>query len=155
MHPGEVLREDFCYRLGVPRRGGEGLRRSADAHRRLSNEETGVTADTALRLSNSSVPHPTLAESSDRLRRSNREAADRQGPRENRADSDEGGLTLSFGGAKCNAPARISLRSCGLLAAGREVRFTFEQLATAPQERMKRHVGGMIGQLSGSEFLAT
>ena len=52
MHPGEVLREDFLIPLdmsagalakvcGVPRTRIE----------RLANEETGVTADTALRLS--------------------------------------------------------------------------------------------------------
>ena len=52
MHPGEVLREEFLLPLelspgavakacGIPRTRIE----------RLSNEETGVTADTALRLS--------------------------------------------------------------------------------------------------------
>lgn len=52
MHPGEVLREEFLLPLrlspgalakacGVPRTRME----------RLANEETGVTADTALRLS--------------------------------------------------------------------------------------------------------
>jgi len=61
MHPGEVLREEFLLPLrlspgalakacGVPRTRIE----------RLSNEETGVTADTALRLSKAFGTSPEL-----------------------------------------------------------------------------------------------
>lgn len=61
MHPGEVLREEFLIPLdlsagvlakacGVPRTRIE----------RLANEETGVTADTALRLSRAFKTTPQL-----------------------------------------------------------------------------------------------
>src|ERR1700741_4077218 len=61
MHPGEVLREEFLIPLemsagalakacGVPRTRIE----------RLANEETGVTADTALRLSKAFGSSPEL-----------------------------------------------------------------------------------------------
>ena len=61
MHPGEVLREEFLLPLrlspgalakacGVPRTRIE----------RLANEETGVTADTALRLSKAFGTSPEL-----------------------------------------------------------------------------------------------
>jgi len=52
MHPGEVLREEFLLPLGL---SAGALARACGVPRtrmeRLSNEETGVTADTALRLS--------------------------------------------------------------------------------------------------------
>ena len=61
MHPGEVLREEFLIRLdisagslakicGVPRTRIE----------RLASEETGVTADTALRLGKALKTSPQL-----------------------------------------------------------------------------------------------
>src|SRR5882672_12446964 len=52
MHPGEVLREEFLLPLGL---SPGALAKACNVPRtrieRLSNEETGVTADTALRLS--------------------------------------------------------------------------------------------------------
>ena len=52
MHPGEVLREEFLLPLGL---SAGALAKACGVPRtrieRLSNEETGVTADTALRLS--------------------------------------------------------------------------------------------------------
>jgi len=52
MHPGEVLREQFLLPLGL---SPGALAKVCGVPRtrieRLSNEETGVTADTALRLS--------------------------------------------------------------------------------------------------------
>ena len=52
MHPGEVLREEFLLPLGL---SPGALAKACGVPRtrieRLSNEETGVTADTALRLS--------------------------------------------------------------------------------------------------------
>jgi addiction module HigA family antidote len=51
MHPGEVLREEFLVPLNLS--AGK-LARACDVPRtrieRLANEETGITADTALRL---------------------------------------------------------------------------------------------------------
>ena len=51
MHPGEVLREEFLVPLGM---SAGALARACGVPRtrieRLANEETGVTADTALRL---------------------------------------------------------------------------------------------------------
>ena len=52
MHPGEVLRDEFLLPLGL---SPGALAKACGVPRtrieRLSNEETGVTADTALRLS--------------------------------------------------------------------------------------------------------
>ena len=52
MHPGEVLREEFLLPLGL---SSGVLAKACGVPRtrieRLSNEETGITADTALRLS--------------------------------------------------------------------------------------------------------
>jgi addiction module HigA family antidote len=52
MHPGEVLREEFLIPLGL---SPGALAKACGVPRtrieRLANEETGVTADTALRLS--------------------------------------------------------------------------------------------------------
>ena len=52
MHPGEVLRQEFLLPLGL---SPGALAKACGVPRtrieRLSNEETGVTADTALRLS--------------------------------------------------------------------------------------------------------
>ena len=52
MHPGEVLREEFLLPLGL---SAGAFAKACGVPRtrieRLSNEETGVTADTALRLS--------------------------------------------------------------------------------------------------------
>ena len=52
MHPGEVLREEFLLPLGL---SAGALAKACGVPRtrieRLSNKETGVTADTALRLS--------------------------------------------------------------------------------------------------------
>ena len=52
MHPGEVLREEFLLPLGF---SPGSLAKACGVPRtrieRLANEETGVTADTALRLS--------------------------------------------------------------------------------------------------------
>ncbi len=52
MHPGEVLREEFLLPLGL---SPGSLAKACGVPRtrieRLANEETGVTADTALRLS--------------------------------------------------------------------------------------------------------
>jgi addiction module HigA family antidote len=52
MHPGEVLREEFLLPLGL---SAGALAKACGVPRtrieRLANEETGVTADTALRLS--------------------------------------------------------------------------------------------------------
>jgi addiction module HigA family antidote len=52
MHPGEVLREDFLVPLGL---SPGALAKICGVPRtrieRLANEETGITADTALRLS--------------------------------------------------------------------------------------------------------
>jgi addiction module HigA family antidote len=51
-HPGEVLREDFLIPLGL---SAGGLARVCGVPRtrieRIVNEQTGITADTALRLS--------------------------------------------------------------------------------------------------------
>lgn len=52
MHPGEVLREEFLLPLGL---SAGALAKACGVPRtrieRLSNDETGVAADTALRLS--------------------------------------------------------------------------------------------------------
>jgi addiction module HigA family antidote len=51
MHPGEVLREEFLIPLGM---SAGALAKTCGVPRtrieRLANEETGITADTALRL---------------------------------------------------------------------------------------------------------
>ena len=96
MHPGEVLREEFLLPLGLsPGAVAKACGVPRTRIERLSNEETGVTADTALRLSKVfGTSARTLAEPSDRLRRSDREATDRQGPREDRADPHKSGLDV-------------------------------------------------------------
>jgi antitoxin HigA-1 len=61
MHPGEVLREEFLLPLGL---SPGALAKACGVPRtrmeRLSNEETGVTADTALRLSKAFGTSPEL-----------------------------------------------------------------------------------------------
>lgn len=61
MHPGEVLREEFLLPLGL---SAGVLAKACGVPRtrieRLSNEETGVTADTALRLSKAFGTSPEL-----------------------------------------------------------------------------------------------
>ena len=61
MHPGEVLREEFLRPLGL---SPGALARACGVPRtrieRLANEETGVTADTALRLSKAFGTSPEL-----------------------------------------------------------------------------------------------
>ena len=61
MHPGEVLREEFLRPLGL---SPGALAKACGVPRtrmeRLSNEETGLTADTALRLSKAFGTSPEL-----------------------------------------------------------------------------------------------
>ena len=61
MHPGEVLREEFLLPLGL---SSGALAKACGVPRtrieRLSNEETGITADTALRLSKAFGTSPEL-----------------------------------------------------------------------------------------------
>ena len=61
MHPGEVLREEFLLPLGL---SPGALAKACSVPRtrieRLANEETGVTADTALRLSKAFGTSPEL-----------------------------------------------------------------------------------------------
>jgi antitoxin HigA-1 len=61
MHPGEVLREEFLIPLDI---SAGALARACGVPRtrmeRLANEETGVTADTALRLSRAFGTSPEL-----------------------------------------------------------------------------------------------
>jgi antitoxin HigA-1 len=61
MHPGEVLREEFLLPLGL---SPGALAKACSVPRtrieRLSSEETGVTADTALRLSKAFGNSPEL-----------------------------------------------------------------------------------------------
>jgi addiction module HigA family antidote len=61
MHPGEVLREEFLLPLGL---SSGALAKACGVPRTriepLSNEETGVTADTALRLSKAFGTSPEL-----------------------------------------------------------------------------------------------
>ena len=61
LHPGEVLREEFLLPLGL---SPAALAKACSVPRtrieRLSNEETGVTADTALRLSKAFGTSPEL-----------------------------------------------------------------------------------------------
>jgi addiction module HigA family antidote len=61
MHPGEVLREEFLLPLGL---SPGSLAKACGVPRtrieRLANEETGVTADTALRLSKAFGTSPEL-----------------------------------------------------------------------------------------------
>jgi len=61
MHPGEVLREEFLRPLGL---SPGALAKACGVPRtrieRLSNEETGVTADTALRLSKAFCTSPEV-----------------------------------------------------------------------------------------------
>jgi len=61
MHPGEVLREEFLLPLGL---SPGALAKACGVPRtrmeRLSNEETAVTADTALRLSRAFGTSPEL-----------------------------------------------------------------------------------------------
>lgn len=61
MHPGEVLREEFLLPLGL---SSGALAKACGIPRtrieRLSNEATGVTADTALRLSKAFGTSPEL-----------------------------------------------------------------------------------------------
>ena len=61
MHPGEVLREEFLRPLGLsPGTLAKVCRIPRTRIERLSNEETGVTADTALRLSKALGTSPEL-----------------------------------------------------------------------------------------------
>jgi addiction module HigA family antidote len=61
LHPGEVLREEFLIPLGI---SAGALAKVCGVPRtrieRLANEETGVTADTALRLSKALGTTPAL-----------------------------------------------------------------------------------------------
>lgn len=61
LHPGEVLREEFLLPLGL---SSGALAKACGVPRtrieRLSNEETGLTADTALRLSKAFGTSPEL-----------------------------------------------------------------------------------------------
>ncbi len=61
MHPGEVLREEFLIPLGI---SPGALAKACDVPRtrieRIANEETAVTADTALRLSKALGTTPQL-----------------------------------------------------------------------------------------------
>jgi addiction module HigA family antidote len=61
MHPGEVLREEFLRPLGL---SSGALAKTCGVPRtrieRLANEETGMTADTALRLSKAFGTSPEL-----------------------------------------------------------------------------------------------
>ncbi|MFZ2159467.1 MAG: HigA family addiction module antitoxin [Bradyrhizobium sp.] len=61
MHPGEVLREEFLLPLGL---SSGALAKVCGVPRtrieRLANEEAGVTADTALRLSKAFGTSPEL-----------------------------------------------------------------------------------------------
>jgi addiction module HigA family antidote len=61
MHPGEVFREEFLRPLGL---SSGAVAKACGVPRtrieRLANEETGVTADTALRLSKAFGTSPEL-----------------------------------------------------------------------------------------------
>ena len=61
MHPGEILREEFLRPLGL---SPGALARACGVPRtrmeRLSNEETGLTADTTVRLSKALGTSPEL-----------------------------------------------------------------------------------------------
>jgi len=61
MHPGEVLREEFLVPLGL---SAGALARTCNLPRtrieRIANEQTGITADTALRLSKALNTSPQL-----------------------------------------------------------------------------------------------
>jgi addiction module HigA family antidote len=61
LHPGEVLREEFLIPLGM---SAGALAKACGVPRtrieRLANEETGVTADTALRLAKAFGTSPEL-----------------------------------------------------------------------------------------------
>ena len=61
MHPGEVLRKEFLLPLGLsPGALAKACCVPPTRMERLSNEETGVTADTALRLSKAFGTSPEL-----------------------------------------------------------------------------------------------
>jgi addiction module HigA family antidote len=61
MHPGEVLREEFLIPLKI---SAGALARTCDLPRtrieRIANEQTGITADTALRLAKALGTTPQL-----------------------------------------------------------------------------------------------
>jgi addiction module HigA family antidote len=61
MHPGEVLREEYLAPLGM---SAGALAKACGVPRtrieRLANEETGITADTALRLAKAFGTSPEL-----------------------------------------------------------------------------------------------
>jgi addiction module HigA family antidote len=61
MHPGEVLREEFLVPLGL---SASALARACGLPRtrieRIANEQTGITADTALRLGKALNTTPQL-----------------------------------------------------------------------------------------------
>jgi addiction module HigA family antidote len=61
MHPGEVLREEFLVPLGL---SAGALARTCSLPRtrveRIANEQTGITADTALRLAKALGTTPQL-----------------------------------------------------------------------------------------------
>lgn len=60
MHPGEVLREEFLIPVGL---SAGAIAKAFGVPRtrieRVANEETPITADTALRLGKRSVPRPS------------------------------------------------------------------------------------------------
>ena len=61
IHPGEVLQEDFLKPLGLSAyAAAKAMHVPRTRIERLSNEETGVTADTALRLSKAFGTSPEL-----------------------------------------------------------------------------------------------
>ena len=94
MHPGEVLREEFLLPLGL---SPGALAKACGIPRtrieRLSNEATGVTADTRT-APFEGVRHlaRTLVEPADRLRHPDCKATDRQGSGENRTYLDKSGV---------------------------------------------------------------
>jgi addiction module HigA family antidote len=61
MHPGEVLREEFLGPLGLsPGKLAKVCGVPRTRIERIANEETGITADTALRLSRALGTSPEL-----------------------------------------------------------------------------------------------
>jgi addiction module HigA family antidote len=68
MHPGEVLREEFLLPLKM---SAGALARACGLPRtrieRIASEQTGITADTALRLEGTRHNGPALAQFAERL----------------------------------------------------------------------------------------
>ena len=95
IHPGEVLREEFLIPLG--RSVGALAEACGVPHtriERIANEETAITADTALRLGKALCTSPfALAEPAERIRHADRRNSNRKRARKDQPDDGPYDLT--------------------------------------------------------------